>query len=94
MTNLDKVRQRELWFRNNVIDKIENMLYGSDSNVSLVSFVVFENELIRLKQRYSDKLKITTMPYDENNRNTDKLIVIVEKPRNKNYEHQEKDYLH
>ena len=55
MINSDLARQRELWFRNNVIDKIESMLHGSESNVALVSFVVSENELIRLKQQYSDK---------------------------------------
>ena len=92
MINLDKARQRELWFRNNVIEKIENMLH--ESTVSMVSFVVTENELIRLKQQYSDRLKITSMAYDENNKSDDRIIVIIEKPRDKKYERQEKDYLH
>lgn len=94
MINSDLARQRELWFRNNVIDKIESMLHGSESNVALVSFVVSENELIRLKHQYSDRLKISAMPYDENDKGVDKLIVVLEKPRSKNHEHQEKDYLH
>lgn len=94
MINSDLARQRELWFRNNVIDKIESMLHGSESNVALVSFVVSENELIKLKQQYSDRLKISSMSYDEDNKDVDKLIVIIEKPRSINNEHQENDYQH
>ena len=94
MINLDKARERELWFRHNVIEKIENMIKNSDNTVALVSFVLSENELIRLKQLYSDRLKISSMDYDEDDKSIDKLIVIVEKPRTKNNNHQEKEYLH
>ena len=94
MINLDKARERELWFRHNVIEKIENMIKNSDNTVALVSFVLSENELIRLKQLYSDRLKISSMDYDEDDKSIDKLIVIVEEPRTKNNNHQEKEYLH
>jgi hypothetical protein len=94
MTNINKSRERDLWFKTNVIEKIESMLHGSDSNVALLSFVVSEDELVKLKQQYSDRLKISTMSYDEDNKEVDKLIVIIEKPRSINNEHQENDYQH